>query len=250
MRSFVQVAFALISLIHVGVSADNIDYHSFSFNASASAQTVTVHVATISDVSGGKLSVKPPLEGCGHRVKTSATATADGCTFATNAGFFNMDTGACIGAIVSDGKVVEVDNSSKPVFAITSSGKMVFDDLTSGELASMGAVQAVAGSDMLVTNGKKSCTAASLVAPRTGVAVNGKGQAMLVVVDGIETLKAGVYLTDFADIMLHIGAVNALNLDGGGSSTAFYNGKIVNQPTCEDIPIICERTVTTIMCAV
>lgn len=51
---------------------------------------------------------------------------------------------------------------------------------------------------------------------------------MLVQVDGVEKLKKGVYLSDLADIMLTVGAVNALNLDGGGSTTAVYNGKVVS----------------------
>lgn len=41
----------------------------------------------------------------------------------------------------------------------------------------------------------------------------------------------------------------AVNLDGGGSTTAVYNGRIYNRPTCADTPEpVCERAVTTIVC--
>ncbi len=38
------------------------------------------------------------------------------------------------------------------------------------------------------------------------------------------------------------------NLDGGGSSTSVYRGKVINRPTCKDTPTICERPVSSITC--
>ena len=55
-------------------------------------------------------------------------------------------------------------------------------------------------------------------------------------------------LTDLADIMISQGAVYAVNFDGGGSSVLTRKGHIVSQPTCIDIPIICERAVSTAIC--
>jgi hypothetical protein len=55
--------------------------------------------------------------------------------------------------------------------------------------------------------------------PRTGVGVDGTGAVMLVVVDGRQSgWSMGLYPQDFADLFLRLGAVNAMNLDGGGSA--------------------------------
>ena len=49
----------------------------------------------------------PPL-GCCHVSRTSDTAKVHNCLYATNGGFFNEDTGCCIGNLIVDGNVVEV----------------------------------------------------------------------------------------------------------------------------------------------
>ena len=38
-------------------------------------------------------------------------------------------------------------------------------------------------------------------------------------------------LLELADLMKELGCVTAYNLDGGGSSTIWFNGKVLNQPT-------------------
>ena len=43
-----------------------------------------------------------------------------------------------------------------------------------------------------------------------------------------------VALNEFADFMLSLGAYQALNLDGGGSTTMVINGKVVNSPSDSD----------------
>ena len=55
---------------------------------------------------------------------------------------------------------------------------------------------------------------------------------VFVVVDGRqEGYSAGVTLTELADILVDLGATTAYNLDGGGSSTMYFNGDVVNQPS-------------------
>jgi len=51
------------------------------------------------------------------------------------------------------------------------------------------------------------------------------------VVDGRQTVSRGVSLEELAQLMLDVGAVEALNLDGGGSSTLVVNGVLLNRPT-------------------
>ena len=47
----------------------------------------------------------------------------------------------------------------------------------------------------------------------------------------ITPISAGISLPDLAAVMQRLGAVTAINLDGGGSSTLWCNGQIVNRPS-------------------
>lgn len=68
--------------------------------------------------------------------------------------------------------------------------------------------------------------------PRTAVGVTGDGRLLLVVVDGRQPgYSVGMTLQELADLMASLGAVDALNLDGGGSSTMWVNGVRVNRPS-------------------
>ena len=68
--------------------------------------------------------------------------------------------------------------------------------------------------------------------PRTAVGIIDENHYVFVVVDGRnEGYSRGVTLTALADIMTGLGATTAYNLDGGGSSTMYFNGVVVNQPS-------------------
>lgn len=55
---------------------------------------------------------------------------------------------------------------------------------------------------------------------------------VFVVVDGRqEGYSEGVTLPELADIMLSLGATTAYNLDGGGSSTMYFDGRVVDSPS-------------------
>jgi exopolysaccharide biosynthesis protein len=51
------------------------------------------------------------------------------------------------------------------------------------------------------------------------------------VVDGRQASSRGVYLQELAIMMDNLDCVEAINLDGGGSSGMVVNGKILNRPT-------------------
>ena len=68
--------------------------------------------------------------------------------------------------------------------------------------------------------------------PRTGIGVTGDGKLLLVVVDGRSRRSVGMTLRRFARTFLDLGAVEAVNLDGGGSSAMWIKGRgIVNSPS-------------------
>lgn len=70
--------------------------------------------------------------------------------------------------------------------------------------------------------------------PRTGVGVTGSGRILLVTVDGRQEKSVGMTPVQFAELMQHLGATWALNLDGGGSTAMWVEGEIVNRPS--DVP--------------
>jgi len=70
------------------------------------------------------------------------------------------------------------------------------------------------------------------VGPRTAVGVDKNGNYLLVVADGRKpTSSVGLTLNEMGATMLSLGAVNAINFDGGGSSAMAINGKLVNKPS-------------------
>lgn len=67
--------------------------------------------------------------------------------------------------------------------------------------------------------------------PRTGVGVTEDGTILLVTVDGRQEKSIGLTPVGFAKLMQHLGATWALNLDGGGSTTMWVEGEVVNVPS-------------------
>jgi hypothetical protein len=96
-----------------------------------------------------------------------------------------------------------------------------------------GVLDAIGGFPMLLENGQfVACTTSCGSQPRTGVGVRADGKILLVVVDGRQPRwSVGPTAAEFARIMQDLGAVTALNLDGGGSSTMVVEGELVNRPS-------------------
>jgi exopolysaccharide biosynthesis protein len=68
--------------------------------------------------------------------------------------------------------------------------------------------------------------------PRTAVGVREDGTLLFVTVDGRRPEESvGMSLPELTDLMIELGAVSAINLDGGGSTTMVIDGKVVNRPS-------------------
>ena len=66
--------------------------------------------------------------------------------------------------------------------------------------------------------------------PRTGVGATADGRLLLITVDGrLPGHSVGMTLREFAELFVRLGAVRALNLDGGGSTTMVVHGTITNR---------------------
>ena len=68
--------------------------------------------------------------------------------------------------------------------------------------------------------------------PRTAVAKLKDGKFLMVAVDGRQPgVSVGMSLQELAEYLLSLGAMDAMNLDGGGSTTMYLDGKVVNTPS-------------------
>lgn len=66
--------------------------------------------------------------------------------------------------------------------------------------------------------------------PRTAIGYTSDERLILMVVDGRQEGSPGVNLLQLATMMATVGCVEAINLDGGGSSAMVVNGVLVNSP--------------------
>lgn len=70
--------------------------------------------------------------------------------------------------------------------------------------------------------------------PRTAVGIRDNGEWVFVVVDGrFYGFLGGMTIKELAELMLELGCIEALNLDGGGSSTMVIEGTVMNEPCGE-----------------
>ncbi|MEP7075057.1 MAG: phosphodiester glycosidase family protein [Acidobacteriota bacterium] len=67
--------------------------------------------------------------------------------------------------------------------------------------------------------------------PRTAAAKLKDGKFLLITVDGRSESSGGISLADLASLLLELGATDAMNLDGGGSTTMYLEGNVVNHPS-------------------
>lgn len=220
----------------------------------------------VSSVDPRRLTAELPTKtGCEELVHATTIAQEHDCTVATNGAFFDMHTGKlnhCIGNVASNGSLVQLPGGGGANFGIVRSKNSILVGFASATtLRDEPVTDVLQGRGWLVRNGqdwvRKSPdlnTSSSFVtekAPRTAVGVFPNGTAALVVVDGAETIRTGLDLFEFAEVLAaQVGVHHAVNIDGGGSSVAVVNGKIASKPTCVDTPTpICERAMPTIMCA-
>lgn len=139
------------------------------------------------------------------------------------------DSGAREGlAFYQDGTVKVYDETATTAAALVSDG--VWNTLSFGpSLLENGGIKAGIDDVEVDTNfGNHSIQG---LQPRTAVGVLGTNHLIFVVVDGRSAgYSEGVTMTGMAQIMLDLGATTAYNMDGGGSSTMYFNGALVNNP--------------------
>ena len=145
---------------------------------------------------------------------------------AVNADFYNMGTGQPSGVLVMNGKQVN-NPAGRNYFAILEDGSAV---IRTGNLRN-DEIEAVGGDVWFVHEGKAvegSGDYYTTKQPRTAVGIKADGTVVIVVADGRRApYSSGYTLNELSAKMIELGCVEALNLDGGGSTTylAKYSGK-------------------------
>lgn len=66
--------------------------------------------------------------------------------------------------------------------------------------------------------------------PRTAIGYTKDNDLIMIAADGREGSSIGLTLVELANLMKSLGCINAINLDGGGSTVMYVNGQIVNKP--------------------
>ena len=69
--------------------------------------------------------------------------------------------------------------------------------------------------------------------PRTAIGYTKDNHLILLTADGREGASIGLTLNELANLMKQLGCVNAMNLDGGGSTVMYVDGKVVNKPAVQ-----------------
>lgn len=111
------------------------------------------------------------------------------------------------------------------------------DEVSAEELMEKGAVQVLSFGPALVEDGSitvgenEEVGKAMASNPRTAIGIIDECHYVFVVSDGRTSESAGLSLYQLAEFMKELGVSKAYNLDGGGSSTMYFNGEIINNPT-------------------
>lgn len=174
---------------------------------------------------------------------TSAIAEDNNAVFAINGDYYGFRDD---GIIIRNG-VLYRNEPARTGLAIYKDGSMkIYDETaTDGEtLVKQGVWQTLSFGPALLTNGAIPSGLEQQEVdtnfgnhsiqgnqPRTGIGLIDENHFVFIVVDGRKSgYSVGLGLTKFAELFQSYGCTQAYNLDGGGSSTMYFNGRVVNNP--------------------
>lgn len=174
---------------------------------------------------------------------TSEIASAHNAIFAINGDYYGFRDD---GIVIRNG-VIFRDSPARTGLAFYLDGSMkIYDETqtTAEQLLADGVWNTLSFGPALLENGEIMANLESVEVdtnfgnhsiqgshPRTGVGIIAENHFVFVVVDGRSPgYSTGVTLTEFAQIFKDLGSQAAYNIDGGGSSTMFFMGRVVNNP--------------------
>ena len=186
--------------------------------------------------------------------KTSVTAAENNAILAVNGDYYGANS---TGYVIRNGVVYRDtvrEDSSNGDLAIYKDGsfKVIYEDeISADQLVKDGVVNLLAFGPSLVEDGeitvdKNSEVGQSMASnPRTAIGIIDENHYIIVVSDGRTSESEGLSLYQLAEVMKSYGVKTAYNLDGGGSSTLYFNGQVINKPTTNGT--ISERAVSDIV---
>ena len=195
---------------------------------------VSAHVVTV-DLNSPEVKVSPAVarRGVGTSEGFGSMLSRLRPTAAITGTFFCVRSLVPVGDIVIDGKLVNAGSVGTAV-CFTSDNEVVFNPAgPSSSAASGGHPAVVCSGPRLVHDGVVYVDPRSegfrdralfRRAARTALGITKNNKLLLVAV------KRPVYLSKLAHIMRDLGAVNAVNLDGGSSTAMYYKGRVVSHP--------------------
>ena len=168
---------------------------------------------------------------------TSTIAENNNAVLAINGDYYGVQEN---GYVIRNGIVYRDSANGSDVLCIYADGTMeVLNDseYSAEELVSRGVWQAFSFGPALVEDSSVTVDENAEVAkakasnPRTAIGVIDANHFVFVVSDGRTSESEGLSLYELATFMKGLGVETAYNLDGGGSSTMYFNGYVVNNPT-------------------
>ena len=186
--------------------------------------------------------------------KTSVTAAENNAILAVNGDYYGANS---TGYVIRNGVVYRDtvrEDSSNGDLAIYKDGsfKVIYEDeISADQLVKDGVVNLLAFGPSLVEDGEITVNTNSEVGqsmasnPRTAIGIIDENHYIIVVSDGRTSESEGLSLYQLAEVMKSYGVKTAYNLDGGGSSTLYFNGQVINKPTTNGT--ISERAVSDIV---
>ena len=217
-RTSVEVAPGVIytEIVYTDKNSANVRAYAISIKPGA-ATILTTMPSDSAETKGTVANMKKQL--------TSAISNGKNVIAGVNADFFDMGgTNVMRGLCIKDGVFIS-GTGDRPWFGITPDGNAVMG--TAGEYTNYKdkLFTAVGGSHIILKNGGTDNLSigtefSDTRHPRTAAGVTSDGTVVLIVVDGRQPeISNGASLADLAYIMSTLDCVNAINLDGGGSST-------------------------------
>ncbi|MFI4937529.1 MAG: phosphodiester glycosidase family protein [Candidatus Berkiellales bacterium] len=159
---------------------------------------------------------------------------------AINGGFFEMGgdrDGIPSGTLVIKGKPYHLNKKIQSLLIINQNKLTITKDLPKNRMDQN--ISMVSGIPLLIEEGKivkdvLSKTSDFYVKPhaRTAIGLKANGEIVIVVAENYYGVLGGIQglsITSLATLMQQLGCGSALNLDGGGSSTLWVNGKVINR---------------------
>ena len=219
-------------------------------------ENTQVYIAdiTVSSSDYLKTALAQNTYGTNVTAKTSVTAAENNAILAVNGDYYGANS---TGYVIRNGVVYRDtvrEDSSNGDLAIYKDGsfKIIYEDEISAEqLVKDGVVNLLAFGPSLVEDGEITVDTNSEVGqsmssnPRTAIGIIDENHYIIVVSDGRTSESEGLSLYQLAEVMKSYGVKTAYNLDGGGSSTLYFNGQVINKPTTNGT--ISERAVSDIV---